>query len=248
MTNVTQVEKNGLFELTENVRAELYSSRYYNEDLAPTSVSQRTWTTYNVAMLWVGMSICIPALALASGLISMGVSPALSVINVALANVIVLIPIQLNSHIGTKYGVPFPLFARLTFGAKGAHIPTVLRGVTACGWTSVQSWVGGGAVGALIGCFIEAFGDPNWTFSVPSWGGMTEVAGGQFIGYVIFIIFIGWVAYNGIERIKWVQNIGGPLLIVVMLALFAWAANLAAESGYGIWEVMEQDNDPAAIA
>lgn len=248
MTNVTQVEKNGLFELTENVRAELYSSRYYNEDLAPTSVSQRTWTTYNVAMLWVGMSICIPALALASGLISMGVSPALSVINVALANVIVLIPIQLNSHIGTKYGVPFPLFARLTFGAKGAHIPTVLRGVTACGWTSVQSWVGGGAVGALIGCFIEAFGDPNWTFSVPSWGGMTEVAGGQFIGYVIFIIFIGWVAYNGIERIKWVQNIGGPLLIVVMLALFAWAANLATESGYGIWEVMEQDNDPAVIA
>ena len=127
MSNYTQVEKNGLYELTEEARAELSSSVYYNDDLAPTSVSQRTWTTYNISMLWVGMSICIPSLSLASGLIGMGVSPWLSVLNVALGNIIILIPIQLNSRIGTQYGIPFPLFARLTFGSRGAQLPALLR-------------------------------------------------------------------------------------------------------------------------
>lgn len=172
MSTYTQVEKGGLFELTDAARAELVSSKYYNEDLAPSSVSERSWTTYNITMLWVGMSICIPSLALASGLITMGVSPWLSVLNVALGNIIILVPIQLNSQIGTKYGIPFPLFARLTFGTLGAQIPAILRAITACGWTSVQAWVGGGAVGAIIGCFVPKFSDPDWIISLPSWGGM----------------------------------------------------------------------------
>ena len=145
MSTYTQREVGGLFELTESTLAELKSSKYYNDDLSPTSVSERSWTTYSITMLWVGMSICIPSLSLASGLIAMGVSPWLSVLNVALGNVIILIPIQLNSQIGTKYGIPFPLFARLTFGTLGAQIPALLRAITACGWTSVQAWVGGGA-------------------------------------------------------------------------------------------------------
>ena len=102
MAKYSQVERNGLFELSEEARAELVSSPYYNEDLKPTTVAERKWTTYNIGMLWVGMSICIPSLSLASGLIGMGVSPWLSVINVALGNLIFLIPIQLNSQIGTK--------------------------------------------------------------------------------------------------------------------------------------------------
>ena len=96
MSTYTQVEKNGLFELSEAARAELASSKYYNEDLSPTTVAERTWTTYSITMLWVGMSICIPSLSLASGLIGMGVSPWLSILNVALGNIIILIPIQLN--------------------------------------------------------------------------------------------------------------------------------------------------------
>ncbi len=248
MANFTQVERNGLFELTEAARAELSSSKYYNEDLAPTTVAERTWTTYNITMLWVGMSICIPALALASGLITMGVSPWLAVLNVALGNLIILIPIQLNSHIGTKYGIPFPLFARLTFGARGAQLPALLRAITACGWTSVQAWVGGGATAAVIGVFIPWFKDPDALISLPSWGGMTEVSGGTFVGYVIFIIFVGWIAYKGMDQIKWIQNIGGPILIVVMIALLIWAANLAKGAGVGFWEVMAQPSDPALIA
>ena len=246
MSNITQLERNGLFELTDQARSELSSSKYYNEDLAPTTISQRTWTTYNITMLWVGMSICIPSLALASGLITLGVSPWLSVLNVALGNILVLVPIQLNSQIGTKYGIPFPLFARMTFGTLGAQIPAILRSITACGWTSVQAWVGGGAVSAIIGCFISKFADPDWAMGLPSWGGIQTVAGGQFIGYVIFIAFVGFIAYNGMDQIKWVQNVGSPILIVVMIALLFWSYSITPK-GTGFFEVMAQPSDAALI-
>ncbi len=246
MSTYTQREVGGLFELTEDTLAELRSSKYYNDDLAPTSVSERSWTTYSITMLWVGMAICIPSLALASSLITLGVNPWLSVLNVALGNIIILIPIQLNSQIGTKYGIPFPLFARMTFGTLGAQIPAILRAITACGWTSVQAWVGGGAVGAMIGCFIPKFSDSSWLISLPSWGGMQEAGASQFWGYVIFMIFIGWIAYNGIDQIKWVQNIGSPILIVVMIALLIWAYSIVPgdESFFG---VMSQPNDMELI-
>ena len=247
MATFSQVESNGLFELSEEARAELAGSSYYNEDLKPSSVAERNWTTYNITMLWVGMSICIPSLSLASGLIGMGVSPWLSVLNVALGNIAILVPIQLNSNVGTKYGIPFPLFARLTFGSIGAQVPTLLRALTACGWTSVQAWVGGGAVGAIIGVFASKFADQNWIMNIPSWGGMTPVMIGQFIGYIIFILFIGWVAYNGMDRIKFIQNWGGPILIVVMIALLAWSFLLVKDQT-GFWEVMNQPNDDALIA
>ncbi len=248
MSTCTQVESNGLFELTTEARAELVSSKYYNEDLAPTSVSQRTWTTYNITMLWVGMSICIPSLSLSSALIGLGVSPWLSVLNVALGNILILIPIQLNSHAGTKYGIPFPAFSRLTFGATGAHLPSILRGLVACGWTSVQAWVGGGAVAALISIVVPKFGDATWTTNLPSWAGMQPAHIGQTIGFFLFMLFVLWVAYNGIEQIKWVQNIGGPLLIVIMIALLAWSMNEASSAGYSFGEVMNQPNDTALIS
>lgn len=247
MSTHTQIVHNGLYELTETEKLALSSSKYYNEDLAPTSLSQRTWTTYNISMLWVGMAICIPSLSLASGLIGMGVSPWLSIINVALGNLIVLIPIQLNSKIGTKYGIPFPLFARLTFGGRGAQIPAILRAITACGWTSVQAWVGGGAVAALIGCVIPIFSKADWTIGLPSWGGTQVVAVGQFVGYIIFILFIGWVAYKGMEQIKWIQNIGGPLLIIIMIALMVWSAKYAAGAGYSFGDVLNSGNNDALI-
>lgn len=248
MSTYTQVQRHGLFELTDSARQELMSSSYYNDDLAPTSVAERTWTTYTIAMLWVGMSICIPSLSLASGLIGMGVSPWLSVLNVALGNILILIPIQLNSTIGTKYGIPFPLFARLTFGHIGAHLPSVLRAITACGWCAVQAWVGGGAVAAVIGCFAPRFLDPTWTINLPSWGGMQTASFGTFIGYIVFMVIILWVAYNGLENIKWVQNIGGPILVAVMIALLAWSYHTAhAAAGTGFWEIMSQASDDGLI-
>lgn len=248
MSTYTQVQRNGLFELSDATLQELMSSKYYNDDLAPTSVAERTWTTYTIAMLWVGMSICIPSLSLASGLIGMGVSPWLSILNVALGNVIILIPIQLNSTIGTKYGIPFPLFARLTFGVKGAQLPSILRAITACGWCSVQSWVGGGAVAAVIGCFAPKFLDATWTIGLPSWGGTQVVSCGTFIGYIAFMVLTAWVAYNGLENIKWVQNIGGPILVIVMILLLAWSAKYAGTAGYSFGDVLSAGNNDEVIA
>ncbi len=245
MATYSQVEKRGLFELTESARADLISSKYYNDDLAPTSVSQRTWTTYNITMLWVGMAICIPSLSLASAGIGLGLSPWLSVLNVALGNLIVLIPIQLNSQVGTKYGIPFPAFARMTFGASGAHLPTISRGIVGCGWTAVQAWVGGGAVAALIGVFAASFQDADWTMALP---GNDAVQIGQLIGFLVFMVFIFLVAYNGMENIKWVQNVGGPVLIIVMIALFAWSADLASSAGYSMGAVMNAPSNEALLA
>ena len=111
MAEITQLQREGLYELTESARAQLAESKYYNKDLAPTSFAERTWNTYNISMLWVGMAICIPSITMASSLVVQGLSPWLAVLNVILGNAIILIPIQLNSHSGTKYGIPFPIFS-----------------------------------------------------------------------------------------------------------------------------------------
>ena len=244
MSTLTQVERNGLYELTDEARAELTGSKYYNKDLEPTSIAQRTWTTYNITALWVGMCICIPALSLASAAIALGLSPWMAILNVVLGNLIILIPMQLNSHAGTKYGIPFPIFARLTFGSVGAHIPAVSRGLVACGWTSVQAWVGGGAVAALLGIVIPFFSDPTITVALP---GNDAVVVGQVVGFFLFMVFVLWVAYNGFENIKWVQNIGSPILVVVIALLLAWSIAQVSGAGYGWLDVMGQGNDWAAL-
>ena len=137
----------------------------------------------------------------------------------------------------------------MTFGMKGAHLPSLLRAFTAMGWCSVQSWVGGGAFAAIIGCFAPKFLDAEWTINLPSWGGMQTVSEGTFIGFILFMLLIAWVAYNGLENIKWVQNIGGPILLAVMIGLLIWAYTYAhGAAGVGFWEVMAQPNDQALIA
>ncbi|MCI8910922.1 MAG: nitrate reductase [Oscillibacter sp.] len=245
MSKITQQERNGLFELTPDAKAELEKSTYYNPDLAPTTVEQRNWSTASICNLWVGMSICIPSLTLASSLVALGVSPLLAVLNVILGNLIVLIPIQLNSKIGTKYGIPFPIFSRMTFGNKGTHLPTFSRSIVACGWTSIQAWVGGGAVAALLGILIPMFSDQSNTVAMP---GNDSVVVGQLIGFAIFMVFVFFVAYHGLDQVKWVQNIGGPVLIVIMILLMFFSINMLHESGYTIGQAFAQGNDEALIA
>lgn len=244
MSKFTQQEKNGLYELTPQAISELSNSQYYNSDLAPTTVSERTWNAFSICNLWVGMSICVPSLALASSLVALGISPMLAVINVILGNLIVLIPIQLNSKIGTKYGIPFPIFSRMTFGNKGTHLPTFSRSIIACGWTAVQSWVGGGAIAALLGVGIPMFADQNAIVSLP---GNDSVVVGQLIGFFIFILLVFLVAYNGMEKVKWVQNIGGPILIIVILGLLLWSLNAISVSGHSIANVFAVGNDEVLI-
>lgn len=242
---ITQIEKReGLYELTPEIEKELENSHHYNKDLAPTKVNERTWKAKDIADFWLGLSVSIPALALASSLVSLGVSPLLSLINVILGNVLVLIPIQLNSHVGTKYGIPYPIFARMTFGTKGAQLSTISRSIIGCGWTSVQSWVGGGALAALIGIIIPYFSDSSKTIAMP---GNPNVVVGQLIGFIVFVLVCGWVAYHGMDKIKWVQNISAPLLIVVIVGLIIWSIVTINGSGHTLGDVFREGNNAELI-
>src|SRR5271170_251521 len=127
-----------------------YDTSLFNADLAPVPPEKRTWTTYNYASLWVAMSVCIPTYMLASSLIAGGMNWKQAIFTILLGNLIVLIPMILNAHAGAKYGIPFPVFVRASFGTRGANIPAVLRAVVACGWFGIQSWIGGMAITQMV--------------------------------------------------------------------------------------------------
>src|SRR4029077_16217798 len=145
----------GRVELVDTARVE--ASPLYNHDLAPVPLSQRTWTTYNYAALWVSMAHSIPTYMLASGLMASGMRWSQALITILLGNLIVLIPILLNSHPGTKYGIPFPVFARASYGTYGSNLPALMRALVACGWFGIQGWIGGHAMHILIASFFKSW-------------------------------------------------------------------------------------------
>ena len=243
MSTNTQIERDGLFELSDSAREQLAPSSYYNKDLAPTSISQRTWGTYNIASLWIGMAICIPSFTMASSLVGLGLSPWAAVFNVTLGNLIILIPIQLNSHAGTKYGIPFPVFSRTTFGSIGAHLPALSRGLTACGWCAVQSWVGGASIVALIGAFAPGFKEMG---TVNFLGAPVDIA--HLIGFFIFLVIVWAIAFRGQDGIKWMEAIGAPILIVLSIALLIWSTSLVSGDGKGVSDILQATTNTEAIA
>src|SRR5512145_3064348 len=137
--------------------AGIQASPLYNHDLAPVPVVRRTWSTYNYAALWISMAHCIPTYMLASGLMAEGMSWKQALFTILLGNVIVLVPILLNSHVGTKYGIPFPVFARASYGTAGSNLPALMRALVACGWFGIQAWIGGEALNTFFKAII-----PGW--------------------------------------------------------------------------------------
>src|SRR6187399_488224 len=147
----------GRVELTEVAISDIETSPLYNKDLAPVPVAKRNWTTYNYAALWISMAHCIPTYMMASGLISAGMNWWQALITILIGNIIVLVPILLNSHPGTKYGIPFPVFARAAYGTTGSNVPALMRGLVACGWFGIQAWIGGEALNTFFANVI-----PGW--------------------------------------------------------------------------------------
>src|ERR1051325_7027589 len=147
----------GRVELNADAEEDIRSSSLYNDDLAPVPVAKRNWTTYNYAALWISMAHCIPTYMLSSALISAGMNWWQALITILIGNTIVLLPILLNSHPGTKYGIPFPVFARASYGTYGSNLPAIMRALVACGWFGIQAWIGGQA----FFTFFEAF-MPSW--------------------------------------------------------------------------------------
>ncbi len=194
-----------------------------NDDIAPTKIAQRTWGTYNIAALWISMSACIPTYMLASGLISEGMNWYQAVLTVFFGNLIVLVPMILNAHAGTKYGIPFPVYCRASFGVRGANIPALLRAFVACGWFGIQTWIGGWAIYKIVTIYV-----PSWDFLPPL------IAGINIAQAACFLFFWGinmFVIFKGIESIRFLLDIKAPLLIILGLALLAWAYQQAG--GFG---------------
>ncbi len=208
----------GRVELAPGV--DLSGSSLYNHDLAPTSVLQRTWTTYNYAALWISMAHCIPTYMLASGLITAGMSWGQALITIFLGNVIVLIPILLNSHPGTKYGIPFPVFARAAYGVYGSNLPAIMRAIVACGWFGIQCWIGGKALHTFLGAMW-----PGW---VPLLG--AKVAGYYPTQWISFLAFWGLnilIVFRGMDVLRKVENWAAPYVLVMTGLLVWWAIRRA---------------------
>ena len=140
------------------LEGDISASPLWNRDLAPTTIRERTWSTWNIAALWIGMSVVITTYTLAGGFIEAGMNWWEAMITILLGNTIVLIPMMLNAHAGTKYGVSFPVLCRASFGVRGANIPAILRALVACGWFGIQTWIGALALNALIAAAWPAWG------------------------------------------------------------------------------------------
>jgi len=207
-----------------DVQVDLQASYLYNEDLAPVPPSRRKWGMLSFAALWVSMAACIPTYMLASSLIGGGMNWWQAVLTIFLGNLIVLIPMVLNAHAGTKYGIPFPVLCRASFGTRGANLPALLRALVACGWFGIQSWIGGEAIHKILALFIPALagGTP-----LPLLG----ITGIQLASFLFFWSINMVVVYRGIDSIRLLLNFKAPLLLALGLVLLWWAWRAAG--GFG---------------
>ena len=215
------VYPDGRHELADD--ATIRNSSLYNADLAPVKLKDRTWTTYNYMALWIGMAHNLPTYGLAAGLVLLGMAWYQAIITISLANFIVLVPMLLNSHAGTKFGIPFPVFARASFGVFGANVAALLRAGVACGWFGIQTWIGGEALYTLAG---SLFGN-GWTNS-----GM--IAGQHSTLWLSFAIF--WalnilIIVRGMNAIRRFENWAAPFVLIVALFLLIWMVGKAGGLG-----------------
>src|ERR1044071_1547902 len=211
-------------ELTSNQLSELQKSKLFNPDLAPVPASARKWRLGSFAALWISMSACIPTYMLASSLIGGGMNWSQAILTIFLGNLIVVIPMILNAHAGTRYGIPFPVFCRASFGTRGANVPALMRAFVACGWFGIQTWIGGAAIYKILGVFFPAL-------VAPGAATFLDITFAEFVCFLFFWSINMLVVYKGIESIRFLLNIKAPLLIALGLLLLFWAYRNAG--GFG---------------
>jgi NCS1 family nucleobase:cation symporter-1 len=200
----------------------------HNEDLAPVPPEKRTWNLWHIAALWVGMAVCVPTYTLASERVGQGMSAWQAVFVIALANVIVLLPLMANGHPGTKYGIPFPVVVRASFGVRGAQVPAVLRAIVACGWFGIQCWFGGLGLWATGSALLPDVSVPDVT--------ILGAPLAQLIWFFVFWLLNVYFIWRGMESIKWLETLSAPFLIACGVALLVWAIS----RGGGLGTIMDQ--------
>ena len=214
------------------LKEDLSSSHLYSDDLAPVPAEERTWSMWHLAALWVGMAVCIPTYLLASYMIKGGMSWIETLLIIGLANIIITLPMVLNGHAGVKYGIPFPVIGRSSFGIRGIHLPAIVRALVACGWFGIQTWIGGLAIYAIFNAVTGAEGSLGLSM-------------GKFVGFAIFWLINMYFIWKGTESIKFLEQYSAPILILMGVFLIGWGASKA--DGFGI--VLKQSSQlskPAA--
>src|SRR4051794_26801763 len=203
-------------EALADLPADIASSPLFNDDLAPVPAARRNWSTYNFAALWISMAHCIPTYMLAGSLVAVGMNWWQALLTIGLGNVIVLAPILLNAHPGTRYGIPFPVLARASFGTRGANVPALLRAIVACGWFGIQAFIGGEAVKTFVVAMWPPFANL---------GGDASFLGLSVSSALTFLTF--WslnllVVYRGMNAVRVFENWAAPLVLLMALALLVW--------------------------
>lgn len=207
------------------------SDKLINDDLGPVMTNDRTFGTYDIAALWIGLVVCVPAWTLASSVVAMGFSTRQALASVCVGNALVLAPMAANGYAGTKYGVGYPVLCRSAFGIRGANVATMARGFVGTGWFGIQTAYGGKALATIVRAFTSsgsatAVNEGAWR--TIEWLGLSAP---ELACYLAFLAAQLCVIYNGIESIRRVEEYAAPLLIALTLALFAWA--LCAAGGFG---------------
>jgi NCS1 family nucleobase:cation symporter-1 len=215
---------------------ELESSPLYNHDLAPVSVARRTWSTWDFAALWISMAHCIPTILLASSMVTAGMAWWQALGTILLGNVIVLVPILLNSHPGTKYGIPFPVFARAAYGTSGANLPAMLRAIVACGWFGINAWVGGLALNAFFSSLWH-----GWATSLGSFNGYPTT---QWISFLLFWGLNILVIYRGMDLLRRVERWAAPYVLIMTAILLGWSIWKAGGLGKILEQTSFNENNP----
>src|SRR5882724_3987849 len=203
--------------------ASIAASPYANSELAPVPLSRRTWTTYNYVAIWMGMSHNISSYLLASGLIVLGMSWLQAFLTITLANFLVLIPMLLNSHAGTKYGIPFPVFARAFYGVRGANLAALLRAFIACGWFGIQTWIGGEGIYEIMG----KLAGNGWLHA----GQLLGQPWSLLLSFAVFWVIQVGIIWRGMDTLRRFENWAAPFVLVVFVALLIWI--LGKAGGFG---------------
>ncbi|HEX9458497.1 MAG TPA: NCS1 family nucleobase:cation symporter-1, partial [Thermoanaerobaculia bacterium] len=226
MTDAVIQHEDGRVELRseEGIR----TSPLYNHDLAPVPVAQRNWTTYNYAALWIAMAHCIPTYMMSSGLIGAGMNWWQALLTILVGNTIVLVPILLNSHAGTKYGIPFPVFARASYGTFGSNLPALMRAIVACGWFGIQAWIGGEALHTFFTSIL-----PSWPALLGKFGGHATT---EWISFLLFWLLNILIIYRGMDLLRRFENWAAPFVLVMTALLLGWAVWRAHGLGYLLHE------------
>ncbi|MBK6622828.1 MAG: NCS1 family nucleobase:cation symporter-1 [Saprospirales bacterium] len=208
-----------------SLREDHSDSPLFSPDLAPVPESQRSWNTWHLAALWIGMAVCIPTYLLASYMIRSGLSWLETILIIGVANLVITIPMALNGHAGVKYGIPFPVLGRAAFGIRGIHAMALLRGLVACGWFGIQTWIGGLALYAIFNAVTGAEAAAGLSI-------------GKFIGFAVFWVINLYFVWKGTESIKWLEQFSAPILLAGGLLLIYWGTVQTGSFG----QVLDQSN------